>query len=430
MSWHSAGTYRIEDGRGGAGDGAQRSPPQRGPTTRTSTRPAGCCGRSSRSMAGRSLGRPPGPRRQRRPRVDGLQDLRLARARDVWEPEEIFWGPEDTWLGDERYSGDRELTGPFGAVQMGLIYVNPEGPNGKPDPLAAARDIRETFRRMAMNDEETVALIAGGHTFGKTHGGRPQPGRARARGLSPSSTRASAGRAPSAARQGHDHQWPRGCVDAHPDHVGQRLRDPLRMSGSSPRAPPAPSSGDRRTAPGRTRCPTPTTLGQARPDDGDDGPLDASRPGLRADLEAFHGEPGPARGGVRQGVVQAVAPRHGTRLAILSARGSRSRSCGRTPCPRSTTSWSGTGTSPPQGQDPRVGAVRLPAGLHRVGVGRKSAAPTSVAGRTGRGSVSSRNGTGRSTSRPSWRRCCRPSSRSSRTSTPPSPAGPGSRLRT
>ena len=173
MSWHSAGTYRIEDGRGGAGDGAQRFAPLNSWPDNANL-----------DKARRLLW----PVKQKYGRKISWADLLVLAGNvalesmgfktfgfgfgreDVWEPEEIFWGPEDTWLGDERYSGDRELTGPFGAVQMGLIYVNPEGPNGKPDPLAAARDIRETFRRMAMNDEETVALIAGGHTFGKTHG--------------------------------------------------------------------------------------------------------------------------------------------------------------------------------------------------------------------------------------------------------------------
>ena len=188
LSWHAAGTYRIEDGRGGGGDGAPALRPaqQLARQRATSTRPAGCCGRSSRSTASRS----PGPTCSSSPATCALESMGFETfgfgfgREDVWEPEEIFWGPEDTWLGDERYSGDRELAGPFGAVQMGLIYVNPEGPNGNPDPLASARDIRETFRRMAMNDEETVALIAGGHTFGKTHGaGDPDARRPRAGGL-------------------------------------------------------------------------------------------------------------------------------------------------------------------------------------------------------------------------------------------------------
>ncbi|MDZ5441746.1 catalase/peroxidase HPI [Micromonospora sp. 4G57] len=173
MSWHAAGTYRIEDGRGGAGDGAQRFAPLNSWPDNANL-----------DKARRLLW----PVKQKYGRKISWADLLVFAGNvalesmgfktfgfgfgreDIWEPEEIFWGPEDTWLGDERYAGDRELAGPLGAVQMGLIYVNPEGPNGTPDPLASARDIRETFRRMAMNDEETVALIAGGHTFGKTHG--------------------------------------------------------------------------------------------------------------------------------------------------------------------------------------------------------------------------------------------------------------------
>ncbi|AYV25631.1 Catalase-peroxidase [Streptomyces sp. ADI95-16] len=173
MSWHAAGTYRIADGRGGGGSGAQRFAPLNSWPDNASL-----------DKARRLLW----PVKQKYGRKISWADLLVFAGNcamesmgfktfgfgfgreDIWEPEEIFWGPEDTWLGDQRYSGDRELTGPFGAVQMGLIYVNPEGPNGNPDPMAAARDIRETFARMAMNDEETLALIVGGHTFGKCHG--------------------------------------------------------------------------------------------------------------------------------------------------------------------------------------------------------------------------------------------------------------------
>jgi catalase-peroxidase len=176
MAWHSAGTYRISDGRGGAGAGTQRFAPLNSWPDNVSL-----------DKARRLLW----PTKQKYGRKISWADLMIfagncalesmgfktfgfagGRA-DVWEPDDLYWGSERTWLGDERYSGDRNLENPLAAVQMGLIYVNPEGPNGKPDPLAAAKDIRETFRRMAMNDEETVALIAGGHTFGKTHGAGP-----------------------------------------------------------------------------------------------------------------------------------------------------------------------------------------------------------------------------------------------------------------
>jgi catalase-peroxidase len=176
MTWHAAGTYRIADGRGGGGEGQQRFAPLNSWPDNANL-----------DKARRLLW----PLKKKYGQAISWADLLVLAGNvamesmgfktfgfgfgrpDVWEPEDIFWGPEDTWLGDQRYSGDRDLARPLGAVQMGLIYVNPEGPGGEPDPLKAARDIRETFARMAMNDEETVALIVGGHSFGKTHGAAP-----------------------------------------------------------------------------------------------------------------------------------------------------------------------------------------------------------------------------------------------------------------
>ncbi|MES2197815.1 MAG: catalase/peroxidase HPI, partial [Pseudomonadota bacterium] len=173
LAWHSAGTYRTTDGRGGAGAGQQRFAPLNSWPDNANLDKARRLLWPIKQKYGNKLSW-----------ADlfvlvgnvalesmGFKTFGFAGGRaDVWEPEELYWGPEGTWLGDERYSGERELSEPLGAVQMGLIYVNPEGPNGNPDPVKSAKDIRETFFRMAMNDEETVALIAGGHTFGKTHG--------------------------------------------------------------------------------------------------------------------------------------------------------------------------------------------------------------------------------------------------------------------
>ena len=236
MAWHSAGTYRIADGRGGAGSGAQRFAPLNSWPDNVSL-----------DKARRLIW----PIKQKYGRKISWADLIVLTGNvalesmgfktfgfgggreDIWEPEDIYWGPEAKWLGDERYSGDRQLANPLGAVQMGLIYVNPEGPNGKPDPVAAARDIRETFARMAMNDEETVALIAGGHTFGKAHGaadpikyiGRGTGGR-RHRGARPWLDKQVWQR----CGRSCDQQWPRRCMDHQSREVGQQLlRKPVRL---------------------------------------------------------------------------------------------------------------------------------------------------------------------------------------------------------
>ncbi|MEV4071374.1 catalase/peroxidase HPI [Nonomuraea fuscirosea] len=177
MAWHSAGTYRISDGRGGAGAGQQRFAPLNSWPDNANLDKARRLLWPIKKKYGKKLSWADLLVLSGNVALEtmGFQTFGFAGGReDVWEAEEdVYWGPETTWLGDERYTGDRELENPLGAVQMGLIYVNPEGPNGNPDPIAAARDIRETFRRMAMNDEETAALIVGGHTFGKTHGAGP-----------------------------------------------------------------------------------------------------------------------------------------------------------------------------------------------------------------------------------------------------------------
>ncbi len=354
MSWHAAGTYRIADGRGGGGQGAQRFAPLNSWPDNASLDKARRLLWPIKQKYGRKISWADLLVYTGNVAMEsmGFQTFGFGFGReDIWEAEEIFWGSEDTWLGDERYSGERELAKPLGAVQMGLIYVNPEGPNGNPDPLAAAKDIRETFARMAMNDEETVALIVGGHTFGKTHGAvDPSNDRPRARGAPRSRSRGSAGRTAAGSGNGvrHDHQRPGGRVDEGADEVGQRLpREPVRLrlgadespAGAkqwTPKDPEAQGTVPDAHDPSKRHAPMMLTTDLAL----------KARPDLRADRQALLREPRPARRRVRQGLVQAAAPRHGPDRRATSARGSRRSSCGRTPSPRSITSWSATPRSP------------------------------------------------------------------------------------
>jgi catalase-peroxidase len=308
MAWHSAGTYRTIDGRGGAGGGQQRFEPLNSWPDNANL-----------DKARRLLW----PIKQKYGRKISWADLMILTGNvalesmgfktfgfaggreDDWEADLVYWGPETKFLADERYSGDRELAKPLAAVQMGLIYVNPEGPNGNPDPLAAAKDIRETFGRMAMNDDETVALIAGGHTFGKAHGAKP------ADCLGPE---------PAAAgieEQGFG--WTNKCGKGNAGDTmtsgleGAWSVNPVAWTEEPRRRSAVDSEGRGRIG---TRAGRPRSVEEARADHVHDGPFAQSRPELSEDRQTLPGEPRGIRTCVCQGLVQADTPRHGPAGAV------------------------------------------------------------------------------------------------------------------
>ena len=438
MAWHSAGTYRISDGRGGAGAGMQRfaplnSWPDNGNLDKARRLLWPVKKKYGRTVSWADLMIFAGNRALE---TMGFKTFGFAGGRpDVWEPDEdVYWGPEDTWLGDERYTGDRELENPLAAVQMGLIYVNPEGPNGVPDPLAAARDIRETFRRMAMNDEETVALIAGGHTFGKTHGAAdpdhyvgPEPeaapleeqgfgwinsfGTGKGRDAITSGIEVTWTATPT--------QWSNSFFENLFGYEWELTKSPAGANQWQPKggagAGTMPDPGTARLS----RAPSMLTTDLSLRFDPIYEPISRrflEHPDQFADafarawyklthrdmgpIERYLGPLGPAETLIWQDPIPAVDARAGRRgrtsppsRARSSPRGCRSRSSSR-----------------PPGRRPR-----------------RSAAATSAVGRTGRASASSRKGAGRSTTPPSWRRCCARWRGSSRASTAPRPGASRSR---
>ncbi len=333
MTWHAAGTYRVADGRGGGGEGQQRFAPLNSWPDNANL-----------DKARRLLW----PIKKKYGQQISWADLLVLTGHvalesmgfktfgfgfgrpDVWEPEDIFWGPEDTWLGDERYSGGekRELPKQLGAVQMGLIYVNPEGPGGKPDPAASAHDIRETFARMAMNDEETVALIVGGHTFGKSHGAGPAPDNI---GPEPEgapleqqgfgwNNKFGSGKGSHTITSGlegawtdNPTQWDNGYLENLFKYEWELTTSPAGAKQWTAEEPRGRRHGARRA---RSR--------QAPPaDDAHRRHRAQDRPGLHRDRQALSRESAAARRCLRQGLVQAAAPRHGAAVTLPGSVGAR-----------------------------------------------------------------------------------------------------------
>ena len=405
MAWHSAGTYRIGDGRGGAGAGQQRFAPLNSWPDNANL-----------DKARRLLW----PIKQKYGRKISWADLMILAGNvalesmgfktfgfgggraDVWEPEEdIYWGPEGKWLADERYSGERDLQNPLAAVQMGLIYVNPEGPNGNPDPLAAAKDIRETFGRMAMNDEETVALIAGGHTFGKTHGAgdaslvgpEPEAASIEEQGLGWKS-KFGTGKGGDAITSGLEVIWTTTPTKWSNNFFSNLFGYEWELTKSPAGAHQWKPKGGAGAGYG-ARCARPVEASRAL--HADHRPRPAVRPGLREDLKALLRESGSVRRRVCPGVVQAHAPRHGPDRALSRPARSEGAAAVARPDPRCESSADrGAGHCCAEGEDPRVWPVRFPAGLARLGRRRRrSAARTSAVERTARAFASRRKRTGR-----------------------------------
>ncbi len=332
MAWHSAGTYRIADGRGGAGAGAQRFAPLNSWPDNVSLDKARRLLWPIKQKYGRKISWADLMVLAGNVALEsmGFQTFGFGGGReDIWEPgEDIFWGPEGKWLADERYSGDRDLENPLAAVQMGLIYVNPEGPNGKPDPVAAARDIRETFARMAMNDEETVALIAGGHTFGKAHGAadpgkyvgaEPESAGLEEQGLGWKNSFGD-GKGVHTISSGLEGAWTTSPVKWDNNYLENLWRYEWVLTkspaGAQQWTPKDASAADA----------VPDAHDPAKrhaPDDVHDGSLPESGPELCEDFEALSGKSARVRRRLCQSVVQAYASRHGASLAVPWPAGSR-----------------------------------------------------------------------------------------------------------